>query len=204
MCCLRMGVFIALVCAGFFVAGSPPAHAQVRRVAAELHGTLTDPTGAVITGASVVVRSEQTGHSWSATTTKDGDYVIDGLPAGNYEVHVQQNGFAESVKNVTLAAGGAVNLPITLSVAAIAQQVNVSSSPVNGGMDSQQIRESSARDLGEKSVRQELLMTSRSAACSMRTWPRPLTGPIFMGPAPDKWIRQPTMSTCPRWTMWTS
>ena len=140
---------VALCLMAFFYFLSLSSSAQTPDASSQVSGLLTDPTGAVVTGATVLVQSETSGRTWTTTTGKDGGYTVTGLPAGDYEVHVRQNGFAEQVTTVNVSLGGKVTLPITLSIAAIVQQVNVNSGPADDGIDSRQIRETAARDLGE-------------------------------------------------------
>ncbi|MGC9293394.1 MAG: carboxypeptidase regulatory-like domain-containing protein [Acidobacteriaceae bacterium] len=140
---------ISYLCFLFIVIPLLAVEAQTHHDFAQIQGVLTDHTGAVVIGATVLVHSETTGRTWFAITGTNGDYMIVGLPAGNYEVRVHQEGFAESVKSITVPVGGTINMPITLGLAAIVQQMSINSGPVDASIDSQQIGESPARDLGE-------------------------------------------------------
>lgn len=57
-------------------------------------GTVTDSSGAVVSGAVVTVTNVATGVSRTATSSSAGDYVVPGLEAGPYSVKVQSTGFA--------------------------------------------------------------------------------------------------------------
>src|ERR1700682_5465811 len=56
-------------------------------------GTVTDPSGAVVAGATVKVRNVATGLERTTTTSADGSYAVPELPIGTYSVTVTQAGF---------------------------------------------------------------------------------------------------------------
>lgn len=56
-------------------------------------GTVTDPSGAVVSGAKVTVKNTGTGLERSTTTSGDGSYSLPELPIGTYNVTVTQSGF---------------------------------------------------------------------------------------------------------------
>ncbi len=56
-------------------------------------GTITDPAGAVIPGASVQAKNTATGVAFTGATTSTGDYTIPGLPVGVYTITVTVSGF---------------------------------------------------------------------------------------------------------------
>ena len=60
---------------------------------ASISGTVTDPSGAVLTGVSVTALNTGTGLSLTATTTGSGSYTIPLLPTGTYNVTFQKEGF---------------------------------------------------------------------------------------------------------------
>jgi len=60
-------------------------------------GTVTDPTGLLVAGATVKVRNVATGLERATTTTGDGSYAIPELPIGSYTVTISQTGFQTSV-----------------------------------------------------------------------------------------------------------
>ncbi len=61
-------------------------------------GTVTDPTGAVVTGATVTVKNEGTNFERTMVTDESGDYRIAGLELGNYQVSVTTPGFKTFVR----------------------------------------------------------------------------------------------------------
>src|SRR5450756_1052677 len=56
-------------------------------------GTVTDPSGAVVAGATVKVRNVATGLERTTVTSGDGSYTVSELPIGVYLVTVTQSGF---------------------------------------------------------------------------------------------------------------
>ncbi|MBZ5653787.1 MAG: TonB-dependent receptor [Acidobacteriia bacterium] len=60
-------------------------------------GTVTDPSGNVVAGATVKVRNTGTGLERTATTSADGSYAINELPIGKYSVTITQSGFQTSI-----------------------------------------------------------------------------------------------------------
>ena len=142
----RIAMAVSLI---LILTGNTQLLGQVDTSLSGIQGTLSDRSGAVITGAKVSAVSISDGTAWATTTDRNGHFSLVKLPVGTFEIHVQQDGFAEQVRTVATTPGMISDLPITLSIAAIVQQINVTASPVNDGLDAGQIRESSARDLGE-------------------------------------------------------
>jgi len=94
---------------------------------AQLSGTVLDPSGLPVAGASVTVREELTAYTRSTKTTASGEYLFPSLPPGSYEVTVEMSGFASYVQNgVSLQVGKSVNLPVDLKLGAQTQHVTVS------------------------------------------------------------------------------
>jgi len=82
-------------------------------------GTVSDPNGAVVTGATIRVRNTSTGIERTTTTDTEGNYTVTELPVGPYEVRVEQPGFtAALVSNVTVEVASERRVDVTLRVAA--------------------------------------------------------------------------------------
>src|ERR1019366_3087593 len=60
-------------------------------------GTVTDPSGAVVAGASVKVRNVATGLERTTATSADGSYAVSELPIGSYTVTVSLTGFQTAI-----------------------------------------------------------------------------------------------------------
>ncbi|HZY61511.1 MAG TPA: carboxypeptidase-like regulatory domain-containing protein, partial [Edaphobacter sp.] len=90
-----------------------------------LSGTLTDPTGAAIPGATVDVIRPGGEVEKSATSDADGHYVFNNLPEHAYRVRASAKGFAQTTQNVTIRAGMPQVLDLTLAIGGVTTSVNV-------------------------------------------------------------------------------
>ncbi len=81
-----------------------------------INGTVTDASGAVVTGASVKATNVATAVGITATTTSGGEFAFQDLPLGTYKVEVTAAGFrSAAVDNISVTAGGVYTLPVKLS-----------------------------------------------------------------------------------------
>jgi hypothetical protein len=93
---------------------------------AALTGTVTDPTGAVVPGATVTITNVATNQTRTVTTGADGAYRIQLLEPGNYRVRFAAQGFKTSeVASVTLTVTETTVLSRALEVGAQTEQVTV-------------------------------------------------------------------------------
>ena len=89
-------------------------------------GTVTDPGGAVVPGATVEARNTETGSVFLAESTNTGNYTISQLPIGNYVVTVKVQGFKTYTHtNLALAATQVIREDIGLQVGNAAETVTV-------------------------------------------------------------------------------
>src|ERR1700730_3509433 len=120
--------FLSIVLVVFSLALSTPA--QTYRGA--INGTVTDPSGAVIPDAEVKAKNKATDVTTSTTTTSDGQFVFQDLPAGTYIVSVVASGFPEmTVDNVMVTQGSIYTLPVKLSMSQQATTVEVSAASLS-------------------------------------------------------------------------
>ena len=90
-------------------------------------GEVTDPTGAVVSGAHVVTHNLDTGVDTSTTTNSTGLYHIDFLPIGHYQLSVRADGFnTETLPAFALEVLQTANFNVKLAVGSSATTVNVS------------------------------------------------------------------------------
>ena len=93
----------------------------------DLHVTVKDPGGNLVTSASVTVRDQAKGLERTTTANVDGEYRVVLLPPGTYAVVVQAKGFANAeAHNVVITVGGVADLPVSLSIEGTQVMVNVS------------------------------------------------------------------------------
>ena len=98
---------------------------------ATLSGTVTDPTGAVIPRAEVVLKRSLQQFSRQSVTEVHGEYVIPAIPPGKYELAIRAKGFADETRtDISLDSGQASTLNIAMNVAGATQQVLVSEAPL--------------------------------------------------------------------------
>jgi len=91
-----------------------------------ISGTLVDPSGAVVPGASITVRHVDTGSNQVVVSNGAGAYLAPFLQPGNYEITVEKQGFAKTArKGIVVEVGRTVTLNLNLSVNAAAETVNV-------------------------------------------------------------------------------
>ena len=112
----------------FGVLTSVAAFGQAATASASLTGTVTDPTGAVVPDATVSVVSTETGVTRTATTSSTGNYRVDTLPPGTYNVRVAKTGFAaSSASSVVLAVSATTTQNFSLKPGATSETVEVTS-----------------------------------------------------------------------------
>jgi hypothetical protein len=93
---------------------------------ATITGTVTDPSGAFVPGASVTIRSTDTAIERKLETSGGGVYTAPFLQPGHYEVQVSQTGFATVVrKELVLQVGQTLAVNVSLAVQAAQQEVTV-------------------------------------------------------------------------------
>ena len=118
----------ALLLTIFFAAS---AFGQSQAAAADLSGTVVDPTGAVVAGATVHAKGIGNGITRTVTTNSEGVYQFIGLPPGDYEVSADANTFKKVVISpVKLTVGQSADLTIKLEVGSATAVVNVSGDDV--------------------------------------------------------------------------
>ena len=101
-----------------------PAPAQT--VDTAIVGTITDSSGAAIPGATVVVSSSATGTKKQSVTSSSGDFTINYLTPGNFDVTVTANGFRPAEqKSIVLQINQQARVNLVLGVAGQEQTIQV-------------------------------------------------------------------------------
>ena len=91
-----------------------------------LIGRVTDPSGAIVPRAPVVVTDKTTGIKRTTTTNENGTYVFAKLPPGTYDITVKQSGFAEArAAGQVVQVGRQLTVDIALQVGKANQVVEV-------------------------------------------------------------------------------
>ncbi len=122
---------LALLCISMMVLffSSLNLDAQSAPASGSLEGTVMDSSGAVVPGAQVSVKNEQTGVASSQTADGAGHFIFLYLPPGKYELSVQKSGFQQSIiKDIAVSVGTTVTTHPALAVGQMQTSVNVSAS----------------------------------------------------------------------------
>ena len=110
--------------------------ALAQSVGATLNGVVSDPTGATVPGAKVVVTNLGTNTQRTTTANGSGLYSLSSLPAGFYRVTISAQGFAtEVVNSVELTVGGAREVNGKLTVGSVTNTVEVTTAPTDVEID---------------------------------------------------------------------
>lgn len=123
---IRNGIIVMLCVIGLLCA-SPSFGQEFRAV---LTGQVTDPTGAVVRGATVTAVEVSTGISYTNKTTDKGVYYIPYVLPGTYRVTAEAQGFKIFVQdNVLLKASETFSQNFQLQVGAATEKVEVTTAP---------------------------------------------------------------------------
>jgi len=118
-CCTRFSLALILV-----FASTLPVWAQY--TTARLSGIVTDPSEAVVAGATITVQDQGTGYTQTTKTESAGQYLFPSLPVGTYQITVSMTGYSQYVqKGVVLSVGQAATQNVQLHVGRVDQQVVV-------------------------------------------------------------------------------
>ncbi|HYK35501.1 TonB-dependent receptor [Alloacidobacterium sp.] len=137
-----------LVLAVIFLLSGSAVLAQTTVSTGSIAGSVTDPTGAVISDARITVTNAGTGQATMLNTNAAGSYNSGALPPGTYKVQVTASGFNTVIQTITVQVGNtaAVNFKLevgqgttTVEVQGSTVQVNTEQPEVQGVLTSQQI-----------------------------------------------------------------
>ncbi len=113
-----------LLCAVFLI--STPRVGLSQANSATFHGTVTDPSGAVISGATVILTNENTRATMEKTTGSSGDFVFTFIPVGVYTLRIELSGFkTHSATGISLSAGQQAMQTFILQLGQVTESVNV-------------------------------------------------------------------------------
>ena len=113
----------SLVC---LMLGATSALAQTSAMNGEISGTVTDPSGAAVAGATVNATNSVTGYKLSTKTADTGLYRLTLLPLGTYEIDVLASGFGGAKRTgIPVTVGATASVDIALTVAGTTTTVDV-------------------------------------------------------------------------------
>ena len=90
-----------------------------------LSGTVKDPNGAIVPGATVAAKNLKTGEERTATTNDDGTFLIPAVKASTYEVTATTTGLGAKVTGVEVNVGRESTLNIALKVMDLTASINI-------------------------------------------------------------------------------
>ena len=97
-----------------------------QEVSAGITGTVTDPSGAAVPGASVTVRDVNRGTQWPTVTNDEGIYAFPRIPAGTYELKVEMTGFKTVIRpGIHLELNQRARVDITMEIGELAESIEV-------------------------------------------------------------------------------
>ena len=109
---------------------------------ASISGTVFDPSGAIVAGATVILHDAEHGVQQSSATNDDGSYAFPALPQGHYRIEVTAPGFKPYVQNgFVLRPANATKLDVILGLASESTTVEVSANSVQLDLSSTQMGE---------------------------------------------------------------
>ncbi|GGA56805.1 hypothetical protein GCM10011507_05160 [Edaphobacter acidisoli] len=149
----RHGI-VALIAALLLVPGSASSQST-----ANLTGTVTDASGAIVPAAAVVCTNQGTGLKHTALTNNEGIFRFPDLPIGVYDLTISHAGFsAANRQGIVLATGHSVDIPVALQIGQMTQSVEVTET-------SQEIQPTSSeiQTSVEKQSMQNLPLNGRNA-----------------------------------------
>lgn len=114
---------VAVVCLVMLISGTRRMHGQ--QSTGTIEGAVVDQSGQALEGAAVAVTS-LSGVKSTAVSGAAGKFTVAGLKPGEYKVEVSATGFAAEIRHdVTVSSGATVNLPVTLNLASVSEEVTV-------------------------------------------------------------------------------
>src|SRR5262245_47060333 len=104
---LALGILLSALMTPVFLAQAP---------VGTISGVVADPSGAVVKDAPITVSNKATGFTRQTKSGGDGVYSVPALPAGEYEVKVQVQGFRTMLREVTVTVGTIVKADLALEL----------------------------------------------------------------------------------------
>ena len=123
---LHRGAIGRLICIAMLLGTGAAALAQSGS-AGNLSGTVTDPTGAVVPGATVHLSNGVSGYDKTTTTNAEGQFTFPNVPFDPYSIQVTAKGFASLTQSTTINSAVGTTLALVVQVAGSSQTVTVSS-----------------------------------------------------------------------------
>ena len=95
----------------------------------DVSGVVSDPSGAIVPGATVTLKSNETGRTSTAETNSLGVYRFSLLPPGSYSLTISSPNFNPANVQLPIAVGQSLTANVHLQVASAQQTVEVTAAP---------------------------------------------------------------------------
>jgi Carboxypeptidase regulatory-like domain len=152
---------VVAVCALVLILLATTSAASAQSIYGTITGTVTDPSGASVANANVVLKNTSSGDIRRNVTNSDGYYSFSSVPVGSYTLTVEAAGFQKAVTSgIEVSAAASLSFPVKLALGSTATEVTV-----QGAADT-----IIPTDSGEKSIvltekqMQDFTVVSRNAA----------------------------------------
>src|SRR6202050_4278663 len=126
----KRGSCLASVSLLFVLLSSLPLLAQTTISTGSIQGLVTDPSGAVVSGAKISISNKATGRLITAKSTSAGAYTSGALTPGDYVLRVEAQGFKTSEISLTVQVGVTASGNVKLQLGQATQVVEVQGSQI--------------------------------------------------------------------------
>ena len=121
-----------------------------QEITGNIHGSIVDPSGALVESATVTATQTETGLTRTAVTDRSGNYVLVELPVGHYRLEVAAKGFVRYVQEgISLDVNETATVLVHLQVGSETQQISVKADAA--------LVQNTVSSLGETVMRNEIL-----------------------------------------------
>ena len=111
---------------GLILLFAPCTQVWAQYTTARLSGIVSDPSGAVVAGATITVQEVDTGYTQTTKSESAGEYLFPSLPVGTYQITVSGGGYNQYLqRGIVLSVGQAATQNVRLQVGMVSQQVVV-------------------------------------------------------------------------------
>src|SRR5262245_5213712 len=113
-------------CTGFLSLLASVAIALGQNATGSITGTVTDPNNEAIANATITVTNNATGAVRKLATKGEGNYTVENLVPGEYEVKVESQGFVTQVRVMLVQIGASATANFSMTVGATNQTMEIS------------------------------------------------------------------------------
>ena len=116
---------LSLILAALVFSPCQPITAQSAGTSGTIYGTVTDPSGAAIPAATILIRNPIAGLARQAVTDPAGRYQFTNLPINPYTLIFSAPGFSSTTRNIDIRSSIPLTLPVALAVGSTSTEIDV-------------------------------------------------------------------------------